>query len=80
MIFLPEASDFIAESYKQTGNNLKLILAELSKDQSFLSSVCECARNNKLWVSVGYHEPSMSSDRVYNSQASNCFTIKHSYK
>lgn len=73
MIFLPEASDFIADNCTQGGNISFLSQALLSKDQSFLKSACESAKIHKIWVSVGYHEQCNSDSLVYNSQASNLY-------
>ncbi|KAI8070740.1 nitrilase [Gongronella butleri] len=59
VVFLPEASDFIAESKEQA--------LALAKDDAFLRGVRQAAQDAKIWVAVGVHEQCESS-RLYNAQ------------
>lgn len=51
MIFLPEASDFIAGSTPEA-----LSLTTSIQDSEFVQGVQETARKEHMWVSVGVHE------------------------
>ncbi|CDS14391.1 hypothetical protein LRAMOSA06560 [Lichtheimia ramosa] len=62
MIFLPEASDFIAGSTPEA-----LSLTTSIQDSEFVQGVQETARKEHMWVSVGVHEKSLSSTRIYNT-------------
>ncbi|CAG8484403.1 7425_t:CDS:2 [Paraglomus occultum] len=61
MVFFPEASDFIATTTKET--------IELTKahSRSFVEDIKKEARNQKLWVSIGVHEQSLSPNKIYNT-------------
>ncbi|KAJ1553711.1 Carbon-nitrogen hydrolase [Nowakowskiella sp. JEL0078] len=76
MIFLPEASDFIASSGDQVCKylyNLKFSahsnLDHLSQtlSNSFVSELSLAAKENKIFISVGLHEKSSHQSRVYNT-------------
>ncbi|KAI7896072.1 putative NIT2-nitrilase [Mucor mucedo] len=62
MIFLPEASDFVSKDKEQT-----LDLTRPLNDSEFLKGLVETAQEHKIWVSVGVHESSNVSDKVYNT-------------
>lgn len=51
MVFLPEASDFVAESGPEA-----VLLTDSLEDSPFLKGLCEAAKSEKIWVSVGMHE------------------------
>jgi hypothetical protein len=50
MIFLPEASDFIAPASQASS------LAQSLKDSQFVKAIQTSAQENNCWVSVGVHE------------------------
>lgn len=65
-VFLPEATDFIAPSNR---------VAELSRSREnadFVHRVRDAAKRDKVWVSVGIHEPvagnNTDASRCYNTQ------------
>jgi len=62
MLFLPEASDFIAEDRSQT-----LTLTEPIERGVFISGIQEEAARCHIWISVGIHEPAKSPSYVYNT-------------
>lgn len=63
ILFLPEATDYIAKDAKQSK-----FLSDLS-DQFIKLIQTELKRlDTKLFVSIGIHQPSPNSDRVLNSQ------------
>ncbi|KAI7852339.1 nitrilase [Circinella umbellata] len=62
VIFFPEASDFIAESTKES-----IQLTTSLKESSFVKSLQESARDKRVWISIGVHEASPSPDQIYNS-------------
>lgn len=63
ILFLPEATDFIAKDAKQSKLLSKLSGEFLHLIQSELKRL-----NTSLCVSIGIHQPSPNSDRVLNSQ------------
>lgn len=67
VIFFPEATDFIAPSTSVSS------LTYSSENSQFLQCVRDAAAKEKVWVSIGVHEPlsdeeGQSSSRCYNSQ------------
>ncbi|KAI8137989.1 hydrolase, carbon-nitrogen family protein [Fennellomyces sp. T-0311] len=70
MLFFPEASDFIAESTQQV-----LELTTSLTESTFVRDLQDCARDKRMWVSVGVHEKvirkrkqtSASPTHIYNS-------------
>lgn len=76
MVFLPEASDFIAESssYKSLTKSLK--------ESEFVNGICSTAKSNDCWVSIGVHEKSDDPERCYNTSIiiSNQGEIEQTYR
>ncbi|GAA5972620.1 hypothetical protein JCM11641_002940 [Rhodosporidiobolus odoratus] len=60
VVYLPEASDFIAEAQEVAG------LSEPIEGGSFVEAVRRQARESKVWVGVGVHEKG-SEDKCYNT-------------
>lgn len=58
MLFLPEASDYIASSPKEG--------LSLCQDTTFIRGVQQEARDNKLPICVGVHEPTSDGKKVKN--------------
>ncbi|KAJ2661777.1 Carbon-nitrogen hydrolase [Coemansia sp. RSA 1200] len=63
MVFLPEASDFIAET-----RDLTTQLAQ-SVDGDFMKEIQQAAKDNGIWVSIGIHEQPSPSEMPYNTNA-----------
>ncbi|KAI9473097.1 carbon-nitrogen hydrolase [Coemansia mojavensis] len=63
MVFLPEASDFIADSRTQS--------AQLAQglDGEFMKEIQQAAKDNNIWVSLGVHEQPSVSGMPYNTNA-----------
>ncbi|KAA1092743.1 Carbon-nitrogen hydrolase [Puccinia graminis f. sp. tritici] len=62
MIFLPEASDFIAPASQSPS------LAQSLKDSQFVKAIQSSAQENNCWVSVGVHEKSAEdAKRCHNT-------------
>ncbi|TIB71057.1 hypothetical protein E3Q24_02522 [Wallemia mellicola] len=61
-IFLPEASDFIAQG------DLYKTLSEPLSTSSFLNDIRAAAISSRIWVSLGLHEGGASDDRCFNTQ------------
>ncbi|KAH8552848.1 putative NIT2-nitrilase [Umbelopsis sp. PMI_123] len=59
-VFLPEASDFIGQNKEQ------VLRLTREAEVPFVSDICQAAKENNIWVSVGLHGQS-SEARVYNS-------------
>ncbi|EGG07593.1 uncharacterized protein MELLADRAFT_105567 [Melampsora larici-populina 98AG31] len=76
MVFLPEASDFIANSssYKSLTKSLK--------ESEFVNGICSTAKSNHCWVSIGVHEKSDDPERCYNTSIiiSNQGEIQQAYR
>ena len=62
MLFLPEASDYIADNPEETK-----LLAEPIHRNVFLSGLRDEARERRLWISVGIHEPVSRSFRMHDN-------------
>ena len=62
-IFLPEASDFIAQ-----GDDYKSLSEPVNKFSTFLKPLVEAANTCNIFVSVGLHESGASNDRCFNTQ------------
>ncbi|ORX51906.1 carbon-nitrogen hydrolase [Hesseltinella vesiculosa] len=61
MLFLPEASDFIAESKEQA--------LSLASNHVFIQGVQQAAKDANIWVSVGFHEQCHEdTQRLFNTQ------------
>lgn len=58
VLFLPEASDYIASSPKEG--------LSLCQDTTFIRGVQQEARDNKLPICVGVHEPTSDGKKVKN--------------
>jgi hypothetical protein len=63
MVFLPEASDFIASSAQESCQ-----LAHSGESAAFLSAIQEAAAKHNIWVSIGLHEA--ASETTLPSDAS----------
>ncbi|KAJ1768531.1 Carbon-nitrogen hydrolase [Coemansia sp. RSA 487] len=63
MVFLPEASDFIADSRDLTSQ-----LAQ-SVDGEFMKEIQQAAKDNGIWVSIGIHEQPPTNEMPYNTNA-----------
>ncbi|WFD02305.1 beta-ureidopropionase [Malassezia obtusa] len=62
-VFLPEATDFIAPP------DVAPALTRSADNRAFVEGVCEAAKTNAVWVSVGIHEvPEKDEKRCYNTQ------------
>ncbi|OCK86381.1 hydrolase [Lepidopterella palustris CBS 459.81] len=61
-LFLPEASDYIASSASETVSLVKSVT-----DSEFVLGLCAEARNAKLPISVGVHEPAEGGKKVKNT-------------
>lgn len=64
-LFLPEASDYIAETKSET-----LSLATDLESSEFVNGIRHCAQKLGIWVSVGVHEKSQlqtDSSRIHNT-------------
>ncbi|KAJ2798265.1 Carbon-nitrogen hydrolase [Coemansia guatemalensis] len=63
MLFLPEASDFVAETRNQP--------AELAQglDGQFLREIQQAAKDNGIWVSLGIHEQPLTTGMPFNTNA-----------
>ncbi|CAO3693594.1 unnamed protein product [Umbelopsis ramanniana] len=59
-VFLPEASDFIGKDK----NEILRLTSEA--EEPFINDICQAAKQNDIWVSVGLHGKSLEA-RVYNS-------------
>ncbi|TPX37636.1 hypothetical protein SmJEL517_g00599 [Synchytrium microbalum] len=62
MVFLPEASDFIAENKDQA-----LSLTESLDIGKFVAGLKDAAKTSNVWISAGVHETSPFKDRLYNT-------------
>lgn len=63
MIFLPEATDFIAPSSSVHS------LVQSKHTVSFVEGIRSTAKSSSIWVSVGVHEPiAKDQKRCYNTQ------------
>ncbi|RIA87482.1 putative nitrilase [Glomus cerebriforme] len=62
IIFLPEASDFIAKDSEET---LSLTLS--IKDNLFVDGIINAAIKKNMWVSMGIHELSHEPKKIYNT-------------
>lgn len=63
MIFLPEASDFIASSSAES-----LSLTNSLSTSLFLKDISETAREESIWISVGVHESSPNDPKhIFNT-------------
>ncbi|KAF7730102.1 Carbon-nitrogen hydrolase [Apophysomyces ossiformis] len=62
MIFMPEASDFIAEDKQAT-----VALTTDLDHSTFIHDIQKAAKDNAIWVSVGVHEKSPILDHIYNT-------------
>ncbi|KAG0161985.1 Nitrilase [Apophysomyces sp. BC1034] len=62
MVFMPEASDFIAENKEDT-----VSLTTDLDGSPFLQELQKAAKDNEIWVSVGVHEKSDILNRIYNT-------------
>ncbi|KAI8907944.1 putative NIT2-nitrilase [Gorgonomyces haynaldii] len=60
VLFLPEASDYIADSHQ--ANSLAQTL-----DDSFVTEIRKACAEHKVWVSIGVHEKVIGQDRSYNA-------------
>jgi len=58
VLFLPEAADYIAGSPDEGRS--------LAKDRSFIEGVQKEARDNKISINVGVHEPTSDGKKVKN--------------
>ncbi|KAJ2558863.1 Carbon-nitrogen hydrolase [Coemansia sp. RSA 1933] len=63
MVFLPEASDFIADS-----RDLTTQLAQ-GMDGEFMKEIQQAAKDNGIWVSIGIHEQPPTNEMPYNTNA-----------
>jgi predicted amidohydrolase len=65
LVYLPEASDFIAEKPADVPG-----LAEPIEGGSFVEALKKQARESKVWVGVGVHEkgPENEPEKCYNTQ------------
>ncbi|OZJ06790.1 hypothetical protein BZG36_00141 [Bifiguratus adelaidae] len=62
MVFLPEASDFIASNKEEVWK-----LSE-TLDGPFLQGIQYAAKSAGIWVSIGIHETSLPQTKVFNTQ------------
>jgi len=66
MTFLPECFDFVGESREDSYR-----LASTLNESQFLSAICEAAKENKIWVSLGgmHRQPKTAfcQKKVFNS-------------
>ncbi|KAJ1880052.1 Nitrilase, partial [Kickxella alabastrina] len=63
MVFLPESSDFIAETRTQPAQNAQPL------DGSFMKEIQQAAKDNAIWVSLGIHEQPALNGMPYNTNA-----------
>ncbi|KAJ2858983.1 Carbon-nitrogen hydrolase [Coemansia erecta] len=63
MVFLPESSDFIADSRDQTAQLAQGI------DGEFMKEIQQAAKDNSIWVSIGIHEQPPTNEMPYNTNA-----------
>jgi predicted amidohydrolase len=49
MVFLPEASDFIGRNKEQA------LQLTHEAEEPFVEGICQAAKENDIWVSVGIH-------------------------
>ncbi|KAJ2678738.1 Carbon-nitrogen hydrolase [Coemansia spiralis] len=63
MVFLPESSDFIAESRDQVTQLTQ------SVDGEFMKEIQQAAKDNAIWVSIGIHEQPPANGMPYNTNA-----------
>lgn len=58
VLFLPEAADYIASSPEEGRS--------LARDTSFIEGVRQQARENKIFINVGVHEPAAGGKKLKN--------------
>ncbi|KAJ1955378.1 Carbon-nitrogen hydrolase, partial [Dipsacomyces acuminosporus] len=63
MVFLPEASDFIAETRMQPAQQAQGL------DGQFMKEMQQAAKDNGIWISVGIHEQPPVNGMPYNTNA-----------
>ena len=62
-VFLPEATDFIATPDKGPE------LTRSEDNKAFVNSICDAAKQHRVWISVGIHEePENDAKLCYNTQ------------
>ncbi|CAI6334229.1 unnamed protein product [Periconia digitata] len=61
-LFLPEASDYIASSPQQS-----LSLCQPLRTSSFVLGLQDAAKEHRIAVNVGVHEPSSNPSKIYNT-------------
>lgn len=61
-LFLPEASDYIAGSARES-----VALVKSVDDSDFVQGLCEEARRSSLPIHVGVHEPGVDPNKVKNT-------------
>nr|CAI5822479.1 unnamed protein product [Callosobruchus analis] len=61
VVFLPEASDFIASNKKEARKLAESINGELMNEYKLI------ARNNLIWLSIGGFHEKLNEETIYNS-------------
>jgi hypothetical protein len=62
-VFLPEASDFIGK------DKIEVLRLTSEAEEPFITGICQAAKQNDIWVSVGLH------GKVMNDNNENIWTM-----